>query len=450
MKRMIKGINLWGWIRGAALIGCCGLLLGSADAAWITLEYNGFNPGTDVMVYDGTSSLVTNHPGSVAGVTETNFVFELTAPDTYILDVWGGAIRGRASHRITFDFDGEDIDSIGDGANKVTGFTPNTNALTLYTVPVYIDPDGFNPPDDSPDGYIVQLEYGTSGRITLGDFNTFENGGRAGFVVNGHRYMIHYVNDRDSLGQQFVINNGVVAEEIGLIDEGLTTDADGDESGDTHQLIRLNRTSIHVDLNGLSHGVVLGDADNSSYPIEAIPAEFDGLAEILIHTDFGHTGYKFEYNFRLQRFGFDVDASGNIIELNDVRAFASGNKITFNTTPVKIDVDPGTGYSLEAKPSPANSNFSTLISGLSDDQELTLMPIADWDSGVYFLGGSTADARDAFRIVYDSEGERFTLTTWADAAGNEPVTDQESITLLNGKIVTILVPPLPGTVLLIR
>ncbi len=393
--------------------------------------------------------LVTNHPAAVAGDSETQFNIELTDPGTYTLDLWGGEIRTRASHRITFVFDGNDIDAIGDGANKLVGFAADATALTLRTVPIYIDPDGFDPPDDSNDGYIVQMEYGTSGRITLADYATFANGGRAGVVINGYHYLIHYYNDRDSLGQQFTINNGVVTEEVGLIDEGLTTDALGGEMGDTHQLVRLNRTSIHINLNGLSHSVVLGDNDSASFPMHNLPAGYNGSSEVLIHTDFGHTGYKFEYTDRLKRMVFDVDASGMIIDLHDPRAFASGYTITFNTALIAIDVPPETAYSVIAKLSPVSANRTPLVAGLVDYQELRLLPIKDIDLGVYFLGGNATDARDAFRIVYDAEDKRFSLTTWSDSAGTLPLEGQQSITLAVGYTVRIVDPTLQ-TVILIR
>jgi hypothetical protein len=412
----------------------------------ITLDYNGFNPGTDVTVFKtstGIGTPIATHAAAVAGDTETTFVFDLTDAAEYAIDLWGnvGSSSTRSSHRISFYFDGTDIDSVNHGGSgptiKVTGFTPNTTTLTLNTVPLYIDPDGFDPPDDNPDGYIVQGEVGTSGRITLDDTKTFENGGRAVSLVNGIRYMIHYFNDRDSLGQQFVLRSGLVQEEVGLVDEGTTTDASGNESGSTHQLVRLNVTSINIDLNGLSHGVALGDNDYASYPFHNLPAGFNGSTEVLIHTDFGHTGYKFEYTIRLSRPAFDVDASGNIIELNDDRMTTNGNSITFNTTEVEIDVPTETTWHLNTQASPTNPNKSSLGSW-TGDQTLTLSPIDDGDGGTYhILGASTTDARNSFRIVYDGPGS-YSLTTWSDAGGTTILEDQQSITLFNGTTLTIV------------
>ncbi len=437
-----------GFRRLAVVLGCGLAFATVANAATLTLDYNGFNPGVNVLVCNSALTVLTNHPAAVAGNSETVFTFNLASAGNYIIDLWGGACTNRATHRIQFVFDGTDIDSLVNGANMLIGFTPNTTTLTLNTVPVYIDPNGFNPPDDSPDGYIVQIEHGSSGRTTLGDFSTFANGGRAGTVINGgFRYMIHYVDDRDSLGQQFIINNGLVASEVGLLDEGTTTDAFGDEAGDTHQLVRLNPTTINVNLNGLSHGVVLGDAD--TYPIDNLPAAFNGSAEVLIHTDFGHTGYKFNYTIRLAKISFDVNASGDIIELNDHRATAVGSTITFNTAEVEIDVAPSTVFSVLTKSSPANSNTTGITGNLTGDQVLRLLPINSGDTGVYFLGGTTTDARNTFRIIYDPATRKFSLTTWTNSAGTLPLTGQSTITLFSGAVVTILGPP-KGTVFVVR
>lgn len=437
--------------RLAVVLGCGLAFAAAANAATLTLNYNGFNPGVDVVVYTSTLVALTNHPAAVAGDTETSFSFDLTAAGNYIINLWGGDCATRAGYRIQFVFDGTDIDSLVNGSAMLSGFTANTTTLTLNTVPIYVDPNGFNPPDDSPDGYVVQLEFGTSSRSTLGAFSTYANGGRAGTVVNGgFRYMIHYLaTDRDSLGQQFVINNGVVANEIGLLDEGTTTDAFGDEAGNTHQLVRLNPTSINVDLNGLSHGLVLADGDANAYPIDNLPAGFNGSAEVLIHTDFGHLGYKFDYTRRLQKIAFDVNASGDIIDLNDIRAAAVGNTITFKTVEVEIDVAPSVVFSVLTKDSPINSNTTGITGNLTGDQVLKLLPMTSTEIGVYYLGGIANDARYTFRIIYDPATRKFSLTTWTNVAGTLPLTGQSTITLFSGAVVTILGPP-KGTVFVVR
>jgi len=432
-----------------------------AQGATITLDYNGFNPGTDVTVFKtsvGIGTPVATQVAAVAGDSETTFVFTLTDADTYTIDLWGDTSDSstRASHRITFYFDGTDIDSVGDGGSgagiKVTGFTANDTTLTLNSIPVYIDPDGFNPPDDIPDGYMVQGEVGSSGRITLdGGIETFANGGRATTLVNGIRYMIHYFNDRDSLGNQFILSSGVVSADVGLIDVGSTTDASGNEAGSTHQLVRLNKTSINI-VGSPSHVVELGDGDSASFPFNKLAADFTGPVEVLIHSDFGHTGYKFEYTTRLSRMGFDVDASGDIIELDDDRATASGSTITFNTVGVTIDVaSEATVWKLDTQATPNNTNKGSLGT-YTGDQTMTLSPINTGDNGAYSIYGpsGTAEARNSFRIVYDSVADSYSLTTWTDHDGTIILEDQQSITLFDGPILTIEATVLNGTVITVQ
>lgn len=422
-----------------------------AGAVPITLDYNGFNPGTDVNVFTNESlatGLVATHAAAVAGDTETTFVFDLPAADTYRIDLWGnsGGSSARPGYYIEFVFDGTDIDSVGTGSDKITGFSPNDTTLTLWTVPLYIDPNGFNPPADNPDGYKLVSSRSTTVIPLAGGNETFANGGRVVTNVNNMEYKITY-SGLDAMGTTFSLTGGVVGEKDDLLDEGTTTDSSGNESGDTHQLVRLDPKEINIDFNGLSHAVGLEDSRNRiRLGPNPIPAEFNGTVDLL------HYSYEFDYA-RHSVMSFSVDASGNIPPITDDRATSSGNTITFNTTGVAFDVGGDENWALHAKSSAGNSNTSTLLSGLDGNQVLTLGPAI---GGVYYptglAGADSSEPRDAFKVDYDSGSDSYSLTKYDELGNADP--GHQSITLYhNGNenvVVSIYTPPPEGTVFMVR
>ena len=443
--------------RLSILVASIGLFTSAsvAAAATITLDYNGFNPGEEVTLRSAANAVLNSQAANVAGDTASSFTFDLVESGDYIVDLFGNVANsaGRATHRIRFSYDHTlgQVTSVSDGSDKVLDFVPGT-ALTLRTVAVYIDPQGYNPANDNNDGYRVQAEVGSSGRIDLGDSLTHTNTGTSMTLVNGLQYMAQYGTSQNQHRQNFIISGGMIQPNTGLLGEGTTVDESGAPGG-SHQLVRVNRKPITIDTNGLSHAIDV--TDDKRYTLNTLPAGFNGSVDVLA----GNPG---EYAVFLPRLLtpdqalFDVGEDGGIVgNADDPRYAFSGDTVTLRTVTVRIDVPEdheADDFDLTIKQAASSANRDVLLADLSGDLDLTLLPLnVDGATAVYLLDGGqheVADSRDSWLIAYDADTDSFSLTTWTDEQGNEMVTGLQSVTTYNGGYTITLIPEPASLVLL--
>lgn len=450
----------------AALLAMGTLAGPNARAATITLDYNGFDPGTDVTVRnsDGSEILYTQ-AGSVAGNSASTFSFDLTNSGSYVIDLFGniGGSATRSTHQIKFNFDGTNVTGLTAGNTKVVenfSTTPGTT-LTLKTVDVYVDPASYNPTDDSANGFYIAMDVGSSGRIPMGAAATPGNDPVAIKLFAGHTYYMQYNPVQNGHRQPFNITAGGVVNTSnnGLVDIGTTVNSTGG-TGSTHQLVRLNVKPITINTNGLSHELTHTEragtsATSPGYTLNKLTPGFNGTVNVI-------AGDQGSYRFWLPRYeatdqiNFAVDSSGNVSLTNpsDPRVKEiDGNTITLRTQTITVDVpDDLDTYTLTLKSSKTatTSTSTNLIANLQGDVKLTLLPNLESANTVYYFtdAGSTAnDARESWKLIYNAMTNSFSITTWADATGNTQIDNLLSYTL-PGSGYTISIPE-PGSLSLL-